>query len=72
MANTGSKNRGTKDGGFYVLNHTNMPAALQEGEFLSNPDKEALLKTDAFRNKIAQGIYEGIVNYLNKYGGQSV
>ena len=69
VANTGSKNRGTKDGGFYVLNHTNMPAALQEGEFLSNPDKEALLKTDAFRNKIAQGVYEGIVNYLNKYGG---
>ncbi|GAG66158.1 unnamed protein product, partial [marine sediment metagenome] len=69
VANTGSNNRGTKDGGFYVLNHTNMPAALQEGEFLSNPDKEALLKTDSFRNKIAQGIYEGVVNYLNKYGG---
>ncbi|GFP24505.1 N-acetylmuramoyl-L-alanine amidase, partial [Candidatus Hakubella thermalkaliphila] len=72
VINTGSQSRGVKDGAFFVLTHTTMPAALQEGEFISNPDKEALLRTDAFRDKIAQGIFEGIVNFLNEYGAATI
>ncbi len=68
VASIGSQDRGIKDGNFFVLIHTKMPAALQEAEFISNPDKEALLKTDSFRDQIAQGIFEGIVNFLNQYG----
>ena len=68
VINTGSQNRGVKDRAFFVITHTTMPAALQEGEFISNPDKEALLRTDGFRDQIAQGIFEGIVNFLNQYG----
>jgi N-acetylmuramoyl-L-alanine amidase len=68
VAIIGSRNRGVKDRAFHVLTHTTMPAALHESEFISNPDREALLRTDSFRDQIAQGIFEGIVNFLNQYG----
>ena len=57
-------NRGVKEAGFYVLKHTDMPAALLEGAFLTNPEEAELLQDPAFRQKIAEGVAEGINNYL--------
>ncbi len=56
------RNRGTKPARFYVLK-TNMPAILVEVGFISNLAEEKRLRTAAYRNKIAQGITEGIVEY---------
>ncbi len=48
---------------FYIINHANMPAALVESAFLSNPDDRALLASPAWRQKIAQAIADGIEDY---------
>lgn len=59
----GLRNRGTKTSDFYVLRNTNMPAALTELAFISNPREEALLNTDDFQNKAAKAIVDGILGY---------
>jgi len=58
--------RGTKTAGFYVLAGTKMPACLLECVFLSNTDEERLLQDPAFRQRIANGIFNGIVKYLEQ------
>jgi hypothetical protein len=45
-----------------------MVSALVEGAFISNPDEEAKLNDPNFRDKIATGIYNGIIEYLEIYG----
>lgn len=60
---TGLRDRGMKvRPGLYVLRRTNMPAVLVEMGFISNPSDAALMndRPDLF----AQGIYNGIVEYL--------
>ncbi len=43
-----------------------MPAILFEAPFLSNKREEKLLKTKKFRQKIAQGIYESILEFKKR------
>ncbi|MDI6892244.1 MAG: N-acetylmuramoyl-L-alanine amidase [Actinomycetota bacterium] len=64
--------RGTKTAGFYVLAGTRMPACLLECVFLSNTDEERLLQDPAFRQRIANGIFNGIVRYLEQTTGFQV
>ncbi len=64
VAEIGLSDRGTKGANFYVLRRTDMPAALVEGAFISNSTEEGLLKTSAFRQRIAAAVYRGIVKYL--------
>ncbi len=47
-----------------VLAETDMPAALAEVGFVTNPEEEALLKTPAYQAAAAQGIAEGVLEYL--------
>jgi len=56
--------RGVKSASFTVLNGTNMPAVLVEGAFISNPDEVKLLLSPTFRQKMAQGVFNGIDKYL--------
>ena len=56
--------RGVKKAPFVVLIGANMPSALTEIAFLSNPAEEKLLKTESHRQKIAEAIYAGIVGYV--------
>lgn len=49
---------------FWVLHYTNMPAALTEVAFLSNPVEEKLLASQDFQAKAAEGIARGIAGYL--------
>ncbi len=51
-----------------VLYQTNMPAVLVEVGYLSHPDDEAQLATDAFREKAAEGIANGIRRYVEEGG----
>ncbi|MBE0448249.1 MAG: N-acetylmuramoyl-L-alanine amidase, partial [Actinobacteria bacterium] len=59
------KDRGIRSADFVVLRETIMPAVLCEAAFLSNPEEAALLATDGFRQKEAQGIFNGILKYFN-------
>jgi hypothetical protein len=45
-----------------------MTSALVECAFISNPEEAALLASDDFQNKIAQGIVNGIHAYVNSAG----
>lgn len=62
----GTTNRGVKTAGFYVLKNTDAPSILAELEFISNPTGEKNLNNDAFQNKCAQAIADGILKALGK------
>jgi N-acetylmuramoyl-L-alanine amidase len=64
VSQIGLRSRGVMGANFYVLRGTNMPAVLFEGAFISNPVEEALLKTPSFRQKMAQGVYNGIRRFI--------
>lgn len=66
IANTGAYDRGLKPDTYYVTNHTVMPAVLVEGGFITNPTEASKLKTDAYQEKIASAIVDGIMEYLTK------
>lgn len=57
-------NRGVKTANYYVLRHTSMPASLVELAFITNPNEERLLRSDAYQNKLAQAIVRGISRYF--------
>lgn len=62
---TGLKNRGAKDRpDLCVVRETDMPAALIELAFISNPAEEVLLKDPAWQKKAAAAIARGIASYL--------
>ncbi|MBY0165541.1 N-acetylmuramoyl-L-alanine amidase [Cytobacillus firmus] len=56
--------RGVKYSSLHVTRETTMPAVLLEIGFLSNKSDEAQLFKDDFQNRVAQGIVEGIKEYL--------
>lgn len=56
--------RGTKEAGFYVLKHTNAPAALVEIAFIDNRDDETLLLEH--QDDIARAIARGVTDYSTK------
>lgn len=56
--------RGVKEAPFVVLIGANMPSALSEIAFLSNPAEEKLLKTEEHRQKIAEALFAGILSYV--------
>jgi N-acetylmuramoyl-L-alanine amidase len=55
--------RGVKQAPFVVLIGAEMPSVLAEIAFLTNRQDAALLKTSAFRQQIAQALFDGIVKY---------
>lgn len=60
----GTPDRGAKTCNFYVVKNTEMPATLVEVAFVSNPDEEAILKSEDGIKKAAKGIFNGIVRYF--------
>jgi N-acetylmuramoyl-L-alanine amidase len=60
----GTFNRGVKQEELYVLNHTNMPAVLEEVVFISNQEEEDKIMKDDFKEKSAVAIYKGIVKHF--------
>lgn len=62
------KDMGVKGGPFWVLIGAEMPSVLVEISHLSNPTEESRLKTARYRQEIAYGIYEGIINYVKSLG----
>ncbi len=62
----GTKNRGVKGAPFYVLKWTNSPAVLVEIGFISNPKEASKLGSNAYKDKIADAICKGILQYLKE------
>ncbi len=54
-----------------VLVGANMPAILVEMAFLSNPQQEHDLTTDAFQNGIVQGLVDAIVRFRDSGAGRT-
>lgn len=63
IKSNGLTNRGFKTENFYVLKYNNIPSALVELAFISNPSEENLLASDAFRTKSAQAIARALDSY---------
>lgn len=73
----GLPDRGVRSAGFYVLKNTTMPAVLLEGAFLTNPQEALVLADPNVRQRIAEAVGQGVVDYdragyLNIYGAQPV
>lgn len=60
---TGSEGRGVKQAPFRVLVGAAMPAVLVEIAFISNPDEERLLGSEAYQNGVAAALARGIARY---------
>lgn len=48
----------------YIVKHVEIPTTIVECGFLSNPDEEKLLLEDEYQNRLAWGIYNGIIDYF--------
>ncbi|MBR1803144.1 MAG: N-acetylmuramoyl-L-alanine amidase [Clostridia bacterium] len=48
----------------YIMKHVEIPISIVECGFLSNPEEEQLLLTDSYQDKLAWGIYNGIMDYF--------
>ena len=57
---------------FYVLINTEMPSILAEVGFISNPDEEKLLKTESYRQSIAESLFQGVKKYIDARSQQPV
>ncbi|MCQ4363026.1 N-acetylmuramoyl-L-alanine amidase [Mycobacterium gordonae] len=60
VASTGLADRGVKKADFYVIYKTACPAILVECGFMTNKAEAALLKSDAYRMKVAEAIVSAI------------
>ncbi len=58
------KDRGVRKAPFVVLIGADMPSILTEISFLSNPSDEQLLKKPEHRQRVAEGLYQGVASYL--------
>lgn len=52
---------------FVVLKSPDIPSALVETAFISNPSEERLLRTAAFQQRMAGAIHRGVADYFAKY-----
>lgn len=64
----GIKDLGAKGGPFWVLIGSDMPSVLVEVSHLSNSAEEARLKDEAYRQRVAEAIARGILDYRESLG----
>ncbi|WP_215142322.1 N-acetylmuramoyl-L-alanine amidase [Exiguobacterium qingdaonense] len=64
---SGMSNRGVKTANYYVITYNTMPSALVELGFISSPTDYAYLRSDASRQRMAEGVAEGIAKYVRTY-----
>ena len=48
----------------YIIKYVEIPISIVECGFLSNPEEEAQLLDDSYQNRLAWGIYNGIIQYF--------
>ena len=48
----------------YIIKHVEIPISIVECGFLSNEEEEKQLLNDEYQNRLAWGIYNGIIDYF--------
>ena len=59
-----NKREALKITGKYIIEHVEIPIAIIECGFLSNPQEEEQLQQNEYQNRLAWGIYNGIMDYF--------
>lgn len=59
--------RGLKENPWFVVRMAKMPAVLAELGFITNPDEAALLQDPEYLKKLARGLYNGLVSFIQSY-----
>lgn len=67
VSRLGLNDRGVKQANFEVLRETDMPSALVEMAFISNPGDAALLGQSTIQKRAAKAIAEAIADYMEDY-----
>ncbi len=67
VSRLGLNDRGVKQANFEVLRETDMPSALVEMGFISNPGDAALLGQSTIQKRAAKAIAEAIADYMQDY-----
>ena len=49
----------------YIMKHVEIPTSIVECGFLSNPEEEQLLLDDEYQDRLAWGIFNGIMDYFS-------
>jgi N-acetylmuramoyl-L-alanine amidase/putative methionine-R-sulfoxide reductase with GAF domain len=70
--NPGLRDRGVKEASYAVLTETTMPGILAEVSFVSSPTDEQKLRSDSYREQIAEALYRGIARYAASSRGVKV
>jgi N-acetylmuramoyl-L-alanine amidase/putative methionine-R-sulfoxide reductase with GAF domain len=70
--NPGLRDRGVKEASYVVLTETSMPGILAEVSFVSSPTDELKLRSDGYREQIAEALYKGIARYAAASRGVKV
>jgi N-acetylmuramoyl-L-alanine amidase len=60
----GTTSRGVKQADFRVVRYMRCPTVLVELDFLSNPSVERRFGTASYKQRLAQGLADGITSYL--------
>jgi N-acetylmuramoyl-L-alanine amidase len=71
-ANSGMRNLGVKQAPFVVLIGAEMPSVLVEIAFITNPQEGKLLKSGAYRQKIAQALFDAVRGYQKSLKSEPV
>jgi N-acetylmuramoyl-L-alanine amidase len=66
------RSRGVKKAPFVVLIGAAMPSVLAEISFITNKQELQLLKTAAYKDRIAQSLYSAVLRYRKSLKGTSV
>lgn len=66
-ASAARQNKGVKQAGFLVLRETSMPSCLIELGFISTPDEECFLDSNAGVEQLGKGIYQAFMDYRGQY-----
>ncbi|UIN49815.1 cell wall-binding repeat-containing protein [Bacillus safensis] len=61
----GTKDRGVKTAGFYVIKYSRMPSILLETGFVTSPIDASILKSTTAKDRLASGITTGVSNYFD-------
>lgn len=61
------KSRGVHTADFFVLRGALMPAVLVETGFITNRKESVSLTKNSYQDKIASGICDGIIKFINEY-----
>lgn len=66
------RSRGVKKAPFVVLIGAQMPSVLAEISFITNKQELQLLKTSAYKQKIAESLYNAVMKYRRSLKGNAV